>query len=373
LSVAIDKESKLHLNWKSPFDLADLGLLVFLTSLLFAGTILCFRDYRSAVSGFGDSGAYTEIASAIRRWDFTGVQVKQFWGYPYAMALVSAVTRVSDQASLLLVSFASSFIAIALAYRLWGGWIASLFVVLNFDWMQRSFLGGSEPLFVALLFASFLAARKERWILATCFASLATVTRPVGILALVSIGIVLLGKREYKKFFLCTGIGLLVGMLYLLPFWVYFHDPLYEVHRYKTADWQSGSAIGIPFVAIAESIVHNHAPWTNLLLTTVWMTFVIVGTVAMARKGMRQYAFQHAPQFLFAFLYVAFLFTYNSTEWARAEFVRFAIPVIPLLLLSLQEWIPKSRVILWGLGMVSPVLAAASALGIRNVAHILLR
>ena len=82
MSVAIDKESKQHLNWKSAFDISELGLLFLLTGLLFAGTILCFRDYRSAVSSFGDSSAYTGIASAIRQWDFSGLQVKQFWGYP---------------------------------------------------------------------------------------------------------------------------------------------------------------------------------------------------------------------------------------------------------------------------------------------------
>src|SRR5439155_555688 len=158
-----------------------------------------------------------------------------------------------------------------------------LFAVLNFDWMQRSYLGGSEPLFIALLFASFLAVRRERWILAACFASLATVTRPVGILALVSIGIVLLIRREYKKFSLCTGIGLIVGMLYILPFW-----------------------------------------------------------------------------------------TYTSAEWARAEFVRFAIPVLPIVFVALARWMPQDRRILWGLGVVSPILAAASVLGIRNVVHRLL-
>src|SRR6266487_5770234 len=163
------KNGDLPAEARSRFKAGEIALLVLLTNLLFAGTILCFRRYQSAVNGFGDSGAYTEVASAIRQWNFTGLQVKQFWGYPYAMAAVSAVTRISDQNSLLLVSFASSFLSIALAYKLWGGWIAGLFAVLNFDWMQRSYLGGSEPLFIALLFASFLAVRRERWILAACF------------------------------------------------------------------------------------------------------------------------------------------------------------------------------------------------------------
>jgi hypothetical protein len=88
------------------------------------------------------------VASAIRHWNFQGLVVKQFWGLPYFMAAISTLTRVSDRTALLLVSFISYFVSVALAYRLWGGWVAGFFSLLNFDWLQRSFLGGSEPLFV---------------------------------------------------------------------------------------------------------------------------------------------------------------------------------------------------------------------------------
>jgi hypothetical protein len=77
----------------------------------------------------------------------------------------------------------------------------------EFDWMQRSYLGGSEPLFVALLFGSFTAVRKERWLLAALLASLATVVRPLGVFALLGIGVALVWKRDYRKFLLATAIG----------------------------------------------------------------------------------------------------------------------------------------------------------------------
>jgi hypothetical protein len=95
--------------------------------------------------------------------------------------------------------------------------------------------------------------------------------------------------------------------------------------------------------------------------------------LSMARKAMRQHVSEHAAEFLFAFLYIAFLFTYNSQRWAGTEFPRFAIPVIPFLLLSLREWIPKPRAVLYSLSVISPVLAASSALGINNVIHALMR
>jgi hypothetical protein len=195
--------------------------------------------------------------------------------------------------------------------------------------------------------------------------------RPLGIFGLVGIGAVLLYRREFKKFALAALIGMVVGTLYMLPFWIYFHDPLYQVHRYKTSDWQSGSAVGIPFAAIGHSFAHNQESWTNVLLTLGWVIFVVLGVATMAKKDFRQYARQNGAEAGFAFLYIGFLLTYNSSQWARAEFVRFAIPVLPFVLVSLAKWRPDDRRVLWVLACVTPILAAASALGIRNVIRVL--
>jgi hypothetical protein len=361
----------LSTKWRTSPSLREVILLTSLSGLLFVGTILEVRNYGATVENFGDSSAYMSAASGIRHWEFGGVQVKQFWGYPYGMALFSLLSDAPERDSLLVVSFVSSFVSIWLAYRLWGGWVAAFFALLNFDWMQRSFLGGAEPLATALIFGAFLAFRRDRYLLAALLASLSTVVRPLGIFGLVGIGAVLLCRREFKKFAVAVGIGALVGILYILPFWIYFHDPLYQVHRYKASDWQSGSAVGIPFAAIGQSFAHNQEPWTNVVLTLGWVIFVVLGAAIMVKKHFRQYAREYGAEAGFAFLYIGFLLTYNSSQWARAEFARFAIPVVPFVLVSLAKWRPDDRRILWALGCVTPVLAAASALGIRNVIRVL--
>jgi len=76
---------------------------------------------------FGDNSAYMAIAAAIRKWDFSGIHVKHFWGLPYFMAALSKLTGLSDRGSLLAISSISSLLAVTLAYRLWGGWIAAVF------------------------------------------------------------------------------------------------------------------------------------------------------------------------------------------------------------------------------------------------------
>lgn len=349
----------------------ELSALVALTTALFFVTLLQFRDYRSAVHNFGDSDAYLSIADSIRQWNFQGLQEKQFWGYPYAVAALAIATHTRpDWLLLVAVTISCSVLSTLLAFRLWGGWAAALFAILNFDWLQRSYLGGAEPLFVLLLFGSFWASRKERWALAALLASCATVTRPVGIFALAAIGIFLLIKSHYWSLMSSVAIGAAVGTLYVLPFWFYFGDPLYEFHRYQTADWHSGSAVSLPFAAIARSIVQNKEPWTNLLLTLGWIALVAAGGLAIYEK--RSELFQKVPvELCFAVGYVAFLFCYNSPQWARAEFPRFAIPVLPLSYLSLRRWLPQDRRIVWTLAIISPVLAACSAIGIRNVAIVL--
>jgi hypothetical protein len=339
-----------------------------LTAVLFFATLLHFRDYRSAVGSFGDSGAYLSIADSIRHWNFHGLQEKQFWGYPYAVAALSLATRTRpDWLLLIIVTILSSTLSTLLAFRLWGGWAAALFAILNFDWLQRSYLGGSEPLFVLLLFGCFWASRQERWALAALLASCATITRPVGLFALIAIGIALLIQKRYRKLSSCMAIGLGVGTLYVLPFWFYFGDPLYEFHRYQTADWHSQSAISLPFLAIGRSIIHNQQPLTNLLLTLGWIILVAAGGLAIYTN--RSQLLQRMPvELYFAAGYLAFLFCYNSPQWARAEFARFAIPVLPLIYLSIARWVPQDRRIVWTLAVISPVLAACSAIGIRNVA-----
>jgi hypothetical protein len=347
----------------------EVMLLSFIGSLLFTGTILLFKNYGSAVENFGDSSAYESIASAIQRWTFDGLQIKQFWGYPYAITAVATLAQVSMQTSLLIVSWFSCFLSIALAYRLWGGWIAAFFAVLNFDWMQRSFLGGSEPLAVALIFGAFLAARNKRYLVAALLAALSTVVRPLGILCLVGIGIELLYQRQYKKLALSVLIGVIVGGLSVAPLALHFGDPFATVHSYREA---GTSLFGYPFYAIIKGTILYPAPFTNLLLSFGWILLVIAGLVLMIKSpDFRRCAKEHRVEVLFAIPYLLLIFCYNYPVFARSNFPRFVIPALPIVFVALSRWLPRNRGVIWGLGVVMPILAASSVLGIRNVMHLL--
>lgn len=343
----------------------EIMLLAIVGMLVFAGTILLFSHYGAAVESFGDSSAYESVASAIQRWTFDGLSVKQFWGYSYAVAALAMVARVSIRTSLLLISSVSCFVSIGLAYRLWGGWIAAFFAILNFAWIQRSFLGGSEPLSVALIFGAFLAVRQKHYLSGALLAALSTVVRPLGIFCLVGIGIDLLCRRHYKKLALTVLIGAIVGGLYVEPLIEHFGSAFATVRSYREA---GTSLFGYPFYAIIKGTILYSAPLTNLLLSFAWIALVLAGLSRMIRKSdFHRYAKEHPVEILFALPYILLIFCYNYPVFARSNFPRFIIPALPLVFVALANWLPRSRRAVWVLGVVMPTLAAFSALGIRNV------
>jgi hypothetical protein len=125
-------------------------------------------------------------------------------------------------------------------------------------------------------------------------------------------------------------------------------------------------------------IVHDtfpiDAPLTNLALTLGWILLVLVGIVVAIWSGEFQYyAKNHTAEACFVLLYCLALYTYDAPGWSRSNFPRFAIPVLPWILVFLRRYLPSSRKVLWALAVIAPCLAAASAVGIRQTWGILLQ
>jgi hypothetical protein len=343
-----------------------MAIACYLTYLL---VVSLFVDYREFIRTFGDNSPYVTITSAIEHWNFANLRIKLFWGLPYAVAALSSVTRLSNLNALVAISMLASVITVMLAYKLWGGWVAMTFVIVSREWLERSLLGGAEPLFLVLLFAGFLAAREEKWPLAALLTSLATVVRPMGIFGLMGIGTALLVRRDYRKFAVATTIGLSIGLLYILPLKLYFGDSMANARGYDHADWNSNSPVTFPFVAMVHDILTGSATKLNLARTAVWILFILLSSLLMAKSGaLREYARSHPVEAMFWALYLVFLFTYNSS-WARAEFPRFAIPLVPFSAFALERWIPRNYWLLFVVGLLSAALSAAETVGITNAIH----
>jgi hypothetical protein len=362
-------------QWRTGPTLFELFMLVTAGGVLFLATASARHDWRDLPLIFGDNDAYLEVATAIRHWDFHGLGVQHFMGYPYAIAAVSLVLHLPLIASLWLVAAVASLVSTFLVARLFGTWVAAYFALSNFAWLQSSLLGGSEPLAVALGMGAFWTFRRGNPLLAVVLGALATIVRPLMFFTLVGIGIALLCQKRYAKFFEALGSGLAIGLLYVWPLVHYFGDPLLTVHSYTSRDYGAsnvtgphGHLFGWPFHAIVVGTMIYPSPWTNLILSFSWIALAIAGAVAMMfARNLREHWRANPAEGIFCGLYLLAIFCYDYLIWARGSFMRFSIPVLPFVFFALLHWLPKDRRVLWGLATLAPVLAAYSAIGIRNV------
>jgi hypothetical protein len=357
-----------------PLTERELFLFVTVSAVLFAAAVSTLGSWRGVVSSYGDNAAYLEAATAIKNWDLRDMPVQHFMGDSYFIAAVSLLLHVPVFVGLLLVAWIGSLVTVFLTARLLGTWTAAYFALSNFAWLQRSFLGGSEPLALALGLGAFWMFRRQNAVAAALLGSLAVTVRPLMIFTLVGIGIVLLCRKQLGAFLVAVTTGLFVGVLYVLPLIHYFGDPLLTVHSYTSRDYGAanvagphGHLFGWPFHGIVVGTMVYPAPWSNLLLSFFWIFLVLLGIGAMFSKRFRKYLRTYPDEGIFCGLYLLAVFCYDYLLWARGSFIRFSIPALPFVFYALLEWLPKDKRILSLLAIVSPILAACSAIGVRNV------
>lgn len=97
---------------------------------------------------------------------------------------------------------------------------------------------------------------------------------------------------------------------------------------------------------------------------------VLAGAYAMFLRDYREYASSNPQEAVFTALFLITIFCYDYLIWARGNFMRFSIPVMPFVFFALRRWLPKDRRMLWSIGTLASVLAACSAVGIKTVFHL---
>jgi hypothetical protein len=352
----------------------ELLLLVGLSCTVMWATAFALHRSHDLVLNYGDNSAYLAVANAILRWDFRQIDIQHFMGYPYFIAATSLLFHITPALALWAIASLSSVISVYLTARLFGTATAGYFAFTNFSWLQASFIGGSEPLAVTLGLGALLAFRRDRVFVTALLASLSVTVRPLMIFVLVGIGLVLLYRKQFGSFFIALVIALTIGILYSLPLAHYFGDPLLTVHSYTTRDYGGGGIkgphghlFGWPFHGIVAGTIAYPAPWSNLLLSFFWIVLVLAGIGMMFSARFREYAKAHPNEAIYCVLYLLAIFCYDYLIWARSNFIRFAIPVLPFVFYALLPFLPKDRRIFWILCFATSVLAMLSAVGIRNV------
>lgn len=350
-----------------------LVLAAFSCAVMWTTAFLLHRS-TGLILKYGDNEAYLNVANAVLHWDFHHVSVQHFMGYPYFIAVASLVFHIPTAFALWLIAASTSLISVWLAARLFGKLPAAYFALTNLAWLQVSFLGGSEPLAMALGLGALLAFRQDRVFLAAILGSLSVTVRPLMIFILIGIGLTCLYRKQLGSFFVALGTGLAIGILYILPLARYFGDPLLTVHSYTTRDYGGGGVVGPhgrlfgwPFHGIIAGTLAYSAPWTNLVLSFFWIGLVLVGIGMMFSNSFRKYATTYPNEAVFCGLYLLATFSYDYLIWARSSFMRFSIPALPFVFLALLRFLPRDRRVFWCLSVATSVLAMLSAVGIKNV------
>ena len=205
-------------GFKEPPDTRELLLLFAVSFLTMWITVFLLHHSAVLVLHYGDNTAYVDVATAILHWDFHNLQVQHFMGYPYFIAAISLLLHISPSVALWIIAVVSSAVSVWLAARMFGTVVAAYFAFSNFAWIQVSFLGGSEPISVALALGSLYSFRKRQVGLSASLASLAVTVRPLMIFLLIGIVLVLLFEKKFGQFLLALFIGLAIGALYVIPY-----------------------------------------------------------------------------------------------------------------------------------------------------------
>jgi hypothetical protein len=302
------------------------------------------RVYMTRVREFPDMASYADAATAVRHWRLSGSAARQFWGYSYAAVLVSLILPGVPLMVVLLVVSTSGGVAVWLVHRLWGGWIAVYMTAVGWQWIQREAFGGSEPLFMALLLAGFLATRHEQWRRAALWSALATTVRPIGVFALGAIILAALIKRRWTDAAIGAGIATAVFALYCVPL-ALTGDAFGNIHWY--APQMVGGTVWRNL--FTEQVSHVRQILVSGAIVTVLVAPLVVFT--NEQKG-------RLSENLFALSASCFLVTLNCQPCAWA-FSRFAIVSIPFALVVVRRWLPRDDRVVAALSIVSALIAAA--------------
>lgn len=355
-----------ELHQPSWFEVSLMVVLMFALHLVMVCRVATYWD----VAGrWFDNRSYLQIAAIIRNWHFVGQTAPQhFWGFPFAIAAISGLFHISPLCALVAISMLGSLATCLLVHRLYGGWVACAFAVINYRWIYTSVEGGSEPLFMCLLYASFLMARSNRWNTAGLLGSLSTTVRPVGFMSLASFAFVLARRKAYRELMGITVIGLAIGVIYLIPLKIILGNPFHSFLAYRE-DWgQSGWPVTYPFGAIVPSFfaaLHS-LPWPVIVFFVLWLVVALAGGVALWLPRDRMRLSMDQPDALFTSIYVLFFICYNFSDIV-GDFPRFLMPAAPMLVFSLRDRIPNDRRILWATAFLSALLASAAQVGFKNV------
>lgn len=313
------------------------------------------RDYVTEINWFLDNEDYLRIASLLRQWTWSCQPdcPTHAWGLPFAIVTVASALRVSHESALVALSAGASLIAGVLTRRLYGGWVAAALVATGFTWVSLAVLGSSEPLYLCLLYGAFARARAGGWRAAAVFATLGWMVRPVGAIAVLVLVIDAVRRRRPWQALAIAAIAVGLTAIYFVPIVALAHDPL-AVFRGYGSDWFSPFPVSVPLLYLVRNWGTVRELPLDAVLAAAWLAIALASLWRLWSKPQPRLPERER---LFAMVYILF-FLSATYEGAVMFLPRFLLPVAPIMLSTLEPWIPRSRPLLWTLSLTSGLYKA---------------
>ncbi len=347
------------------FALLGFTIVLLLTSI---AIVSASRSYADAIGNNGDNAVYATVASGIQRGNTATLGwVKQFWGFPYAVAALCRVLPINIVQAMAAISIASTLGAVWLAFEMWGLWVAAYFIAGSYMLIQFGSFAGADPLFAFLFLLTLYLARAEKWNWAMLAISLATVVRPLGMFGLLAIFVQLLRLRKPRRLVASAIICAVTLGIYFASLAHYTGRPFTSFSTYRVTDWSDGLPITAPLLGIVANAINRMHVGSNGFME-IKVCYVLLHLAALiflfsSRKRWAALAAAAPVEFFALALYSVFILCYSAPEWALSIYPRLLIPISPILLSIFGSALPRRWAAVAALGVCSAVLGALSNLG----------
>ena len=253
-------------------------------------------------------------------------------GYPYAMLLITLLS------STLAIYFFQKLIAdyVDKKHLLW---ITAVFALFPARWLIVRSVGSAEPLFLAAVIASLFYFKKEKFILASVWGAVATLTKSPGILLFIAYASFLFlpklkkaASTSFSKWLTASDKKNLFAII-LIPLALLI---VFIVYKVQFNDFfvyfRSGDNIHLFFPPF--QIFNYSQPWVG----TFWLEeilfvylFGILGLLKLIKIG------EHELAWFVGIFFLSIIFV------SHRDVIRYALPIVPFLFVAFADTITKKE------------------------------
>ena len=192
-----------------------------------------------------------------------GERVIAFSSYLYVV-LIAAIDKLAVGISLtLVVKIFNTLMFVAFCAIMWRFldptrllyWATAIFLFFYFPFVDATVNGMETALFLTVIAGTLLALRKGRFEAAIPLAAMAAITRPEGVLLLLPVCAVALGRLSWRQWTRGTLIGAAALAVVLVPIYAYFGTVLPHSMLAKSAQVTEWNWAGIPTSPIVKAVL----------------------------------------------------------------------------------------------------------------------